>query len=78
MKKTVWHKGPPPSVGWWPASRYKIFGSYRWWNGSAWSVAVFESYNKISVSRASKLKAIGQREIKWTERPDDWPEWSRT
>ena len=40
---TKWHKGPPPSVGWWPASFCGGLDSYRWWNGKKWSVPVSSS-----------------------------------
>ena len=40
MNNAVWHKGPPPSIGWWPASRTGTRGFYRWWDGKQWSAPV--------------------------------------
>jgi hypothetical protein len=39
--KVVWKSGPPPSVGWWPASREMLQkDTLRFWNGSQWSLYV--------------------------------------
>lgn len=32
----VWRSGPPPSVGWWPASKRGDPTVLRWWGGSNW------------------------------------------
>jgi hypothetical protein len=34
MTKQIWHKGPPPHVGWWNASLFRESGIWRWWNAS--------------------------------------------
>lgn len=39
---TDWKKGPPPSEGWWPASRYRDLKVRRFYKlGKGWSLAVF-------------------------------------
>lgn len=37
MSKGKWHKGPPLAIGWWPASKNRTYGPYRFWDGVAWS-----------------------------------------
>ena len=77
---TTWHKGPPPSIGWWPASTSRNPGMLRWWNGENWSF--FSSTKFDSVDRAARKAAyplfIKVDEIEWTERPASWPERSKT
>lgn len=73
-----WHKGPPPSVGWWPASMSRRDGVFRWWNGERWSVDVRSSDTAEQAGCCAALPALFGREIEWTDRPDDWPERSKT
>jgi len=77
-KKTVWHKGPPPSVGWWPASQCRKMNIVRWWNGAYWSVAADQSESPESANRAANMKTLYLNEIEWRDRPEDWPARSRT
>lgn len=74
-----WHKGPPPSVGWWIAS---IEGSnpdmLRWWDGRCWSVAVQDTSKAKFAGRQAMLRSIAPALIKWQHRPASWPERSRT
>ena len=72
MSKPKWHSGPPPSIGWWPASYSRNTNVIRWWNGKWWSVCHVKS-SAIVIE-----KSDFQNEIKWTERPDWWPERSKT
>lgn len=76
---TTWHKGPPLSIGWWPASFCQNSDCFRWWNGSQWS---FPTYCKeIASTEAAyfpKVSTLYQDNIEWTERPASWPERSRT
>jgi hypothetical protein len=64
--------GPPPSVGWWPVAPHSV----RWWNGKYWSWVC------LSSDRLSQIKHYGHKQsydiVKWFERPDDWPEHSKT
>jgi hypothetical protein len=75
---TTWHKGPPPSIGWWPASIFHDPQRLRWWNGRLWSIA---AHSRMSVGeaaiRAHKIDRW-QSHIEWTERPASWPERSKT
>ena len=74
-----WHKGPPPSKGWWPASTRRDNDTLRWWNGAYWSWA---AYSHEGASRAAMMATIDSEQstdrIEWRHRPDDWPERSRT
>ena len=67
MTKRQWHSGPPPSVGWWPASLVKDEMSVRWWDG-VWSVAVGIRCSAETAASFATMPSLYQEEIKWTER----------
>ena len=76
-----WHRGAPPSVGWYPASMHFAEGIYRWhYGGGEWSIYIDASATKeiagIAASAHQPLKH-GQQ-VYWRDRPADWPERSRT
>lgn len=73
----AWHSGPPPSIGWWPASVNRHRGVLRWWNGSAWSDAAWSKFSLASVER-SAYKRSTQGGIRWQHRPESWPARSKT
>jgi len=75
---TTWRKGPPPSVGWWPASYSRDPDAHRYYNGEWWSAAAWPDSSAEEVARAACFKATDQDEIEWTDRPADWPERSKT
>ena len=75
---TQWHKGPLPSIGWWPASNSRNDGIVRWWNGSVWSVAASHLYSPDVAGAIARRQAPGHHSIEWKDRPEDWPERSRT
>ncbi len=78
---TKWHTGPPPSLGWWPC-RLRGEGFYnflRWWNGERWSLAVSAKHLAESAASIARTPThYTTREIQWSERPESWPERSRT
>ena len=74
---TTWHKGPPPSIGWWPASTTRNADALRWWNGVWWSMPARTHMTAKTADGIAKVQAeFGG--IEWTDRPADWPERSRT
>jgi hypothetical protein len=74
-----WHSGPPPSVGWWPASAFCFGGVYRWWDGKRWSnPAGSDSAPEEAGWTAARPSPLPLYEIQWRHRPADWPERSRT
>lgn len=75
-----WNKGPPPSVGWWPASIAKRKDCIRWWNGRKWSVAAWDDMDSESAAIHAKVAVlqVHQDAILWTHRPASWPERSKT
>ena len=75
---TTWHKGPPPSIGWWPASRRRNPDTLRWWDGSAWSFPAHIGMTAKEAAKQSAIKSGRTPNIKWTDRPASWPERSRT
>jgi len=67
-KLTDWAKGPPPSIGWWNASRMRNERARRWWNGASWSVAVMVNDPEAKAKRAQRTPdpwAGGQSSIEW-------------
>ena len=72
-----WNSGPPPSLGWWPASAFKTEGLYRWWNGQRWSIAA-EYGDSIKQVRDAAASTTGLTGIFWQARPKSWPAGSFT
>jgi hypothetical protein len=72
-----WHRGPPPSIGWWPtrgaADKYE---SLRWWDGIKWGLGVTEGCTPEFAEWAAQRTSLAQ-DIRWSERPADWPKRSR-
>ena len=75
---TTWRKGPPPSIGWWPASNCRAPEAHRWWNGKWWGSVAFPDFSAEEAARAARSKSPYQNSIKWTDRPAWWPERSKT
>lgn len=74
-----WRKGPPHSIGWWPASMVNSPDAFRWWNGKFWSIAAFRNTPLKQVrKRAQHADKAGQDLIEWTDRPAWWHERSKT
>lgn len=65
MSKRVWHKGPPPHIGWWNASDSNVDSVWRWWNGSHWSWPAWPSYSETEAFDMA-LGSDKGRAIKWT------------
>jgi hypothetical protein len=78
MSKTKWFKGPPPSIGWWPASRLRLSDTLRWWNGKKWSLPAYEKYTAKEAGKRARLPSFCGTDIEWTNRPASWPERSKT
>lgn len=70
MSKTTWHKGAPPSIGWWPASTVRDPQAIRWYNGANWSAVAFPSYSAKEAAKSAKFKfeGVGQKYIEWADR----------
>lgn len=74
--KPKWHKGAPPSIGWWPAnftSKSDHKGGrnpriIRWWDGQLWSTAAFPDFTAKEAADSAYFKARKQDCIEWTER----------
>lgn len=74
MNNRIWHKGPPPHVGWWNASIYADDTAWRWWNGKHWSYVVYPWYPMVSVLKNAGTRPSGEhteKRIQWTTY---WPE----
>ena len=77
----TWFAGPPPSIGWWPAS---VGGTrtdiVRWFDGCRWSRLAVQTDR---VTEAAFFASIPedtdlQSRIKWRNRPANWPARSLT
>jgi hypothetical protein len=75
---TTWHKGPPPSIGWWPASVTRDHAVLRWWNGQWWSDPAWPYTPAKVAAAAARRQRWLEDEIEWTDRPAWWPERSKT
>lgn len=65
--KVQWFSGPPPAVGWWPASTLRLLDAYRWFDGKDWSCVVFRDWDSSIAERGALLvevEVINQK-IKW-------------
>lgn len=60
--------GPPPSIGWWPATIHGIRGPIRWWNGEHWSACAFKGESMEHVLKMAKTQADSTTAefIKWS------------
>ena len=67
-KKTIWRKGEPPSIGWWPASLNGLKDSLRWWNGETWSAVAWPWYTAEMASRAAEVKCNCPTGVNWCAR----------
>ena len=67
-KNPVWRKGPPPEIGWWPASGFLNVDVLRFWNGERWSDWVRPHRDSEQAEWTKKEKAFESSEIKWTDR----------
>jgi hypothetical protein len=80
MSKPVWKSGPPPSLGWWPASLVEAGGSLRWWDDKCWSGVAFSGMTAVQASKRAGTRETPSRNamIRWQPRPENWPARSRT
>jgi hypothetical protein len=69
MKKTVWHKGPPPEIGWWPASylghNKRVI---RWWNGKVWGCSCDPSWTESEAEAQANTESPKTTFIQWTDK----------
>jgi len=50
----TWRSGPPPEVGWWPASALRRPSYLRYWNGTFWSWGADNEESRISEQNSAK------------------------
>ncbi len=60
-----WHSGPPPSIGWWPASDAMLEGFYRWWDGNCWSIGAHSHYSAAAAGEIANIKQDPLHEVLW-------------
>lgn len=66
----IWRDGPPPGIGWWPASLVSYLDPtvLRWWDGK-WSSVALDSDSAERAGRVASLESIThERFIRWTDR----------
>jgi hypothetical protein len=65
-----WRDGPPPGIGWWPASIAATPDpqALRWWDGE-WSCVAYDSDSpKFAGLVAAKRAGYRNRLVRWTDR----------
>lgn len=62
-----WFSGPPPDVGWWPASANEFADVLRWWDGERWSAGILPDASCGRAGHAATVPA-GIKGIRWTHR----------
>lgn len=67
----VWHKGPPPHIGWWNVSNGHTETLWRWWDGEYWSIVVRESDRLSTVAHCGSIANQLPGDLMWS---DYWPE----
>jgi len=80
LVKEGWRKGPPPSIGWWPASRCGNKHVIRWWDGEQWSQGAsrFDSIERAAAHAVCHDSGHVNPPILWLPRPSWWPARSLT
>ena len=67
----IWRSGPPPEIGWWPASSRRGRpnpGWLRYWDGKAWSVGDSSRQTAEVAALDAGVREQGQDNIFWTDR----------
>lgn len=73
-KKPVWRSGPPPEIGWWPASifwQHPDIEGLRFFNGDMWSIVCSPDEGASEAGTKAELAPAVWRvsEVRWT---DQW------
>lgn len=63
-----WRKGPPPSIGWWPASCCRNPRALRWWDGRRWSWAVAHDEGAAGAGSVALRCGTLQSSVEWCDR----------
>jgi len=64
-----WRFGPPPEVGWWPATWAGTTELIRFWNVDEWSdLAYHYSFTKDSIPPIEEMEFINSPYMMWTDR----------
>ena len=72
----IWRSGPPPEIGWWPASSIRRMDGrrapqpewLRYWDGKAWSVGDFAFQTAEVAAEDAGVREPVQYNIFWTDR----------
>lgn len=76
MSERIWHKGPPPHMGWWLTI---LEGDdepcWRWFTGTGWTYGAHESSSADCAERIANIGAVwATGMMEWC---DYWPENAR-
>jgi hypothetical protein len=78
----LWHSGPPPSPGWWPASfRGLNSGLLCFWHAEkgVWSTPAHPRMSAAVAAMCANSRAyISSPQVLWRDRPANWPQASCT
>jgi hypothetical protein len=66
----AWYSGPPPEIGWWPASYSRNISIIRYWDGKIWSKPVGMRLDKYDAGYLATQKQDPEWLAKtvWTHR----------
>lgn len=63
-----WHGGPPPAIGWWPASVYRDARTLRFWDGDRWSGSARPEMTARQAAAAAASWTPPQVAVEWAAR----------
>ena len=67
--RVVWRDGPPPSIGWWPASITRTPTILRWWDGKTWSSCASSLDDRREAARCAAVRGnYVNEQIEWAQR----------
>lgn len=62
----AYQPGPPPCVGWWPASLHgQTKDCYRYWDGTKWSFAGRQFNTSAQAAKIARDRSFHSGVIKW-------------
>ena len=73
-RATTWRHGPPPSIGWYPASGGSMRDpkTLRWWDGTAWSYFALSDFTAQEAAWMARQKLPLPACLEIIEWTDPW------
>lgn len=64
----TWRRGPPPEIGWWPASVHRTPTVLRFWDGRVWSSGAPMHMPSEAAGTLGEAVSLWSSEVEWTGR----------